>query len=422
MSDWQKTRHRGVRFKENSKKRHQGKPDRYFLIRYGREGKTIQESVGWLSEGITPQYASNVRSEIVNNIRLGTGFQSLDEKRKLEKSRRDDAEERKEDERRRNTSFDVLAKRYLEWSEENKASWRDDRSRYEIHIEPVLGDMPILDISMIHLEKLKQTLKRKKKVKPGHNKERKLSQVGLSDSTINHCLVLVRQMFNRGKTWGLFHGDNPVTLTAQQDKKFLKKMDNRRVRFLSREETDLLLSALEKRSQQLHDICLLSLYAGMRVGEVFNLKWQDIDLQHEVVGIKDPKSGEGRSAYITPPLKAMLERLAESKPGKHEWVFKNTKGGKIVEVSNLFGRVVEKLKFNRDVTDRRDKVVPHTMRHTFASWLAMDGTPIITIQKLMGHSDLSMTLRYAHLSESHEREAAMRLTEKPKIRAMKISE
>ena len=60
-------------------------------------------------------------------------------------------------------------------------------------------------------------------------------------------------------------------------------------------------------------------------------------------------------------------------------------------------------------------MVPHTLRHTFASWLALQGESIITIQQLMGHSDPSMTIRYAKLSPSHKRDAVTRLMqEEPK--------
>ena len=90
-------------------------------------------------------------------------------------------------------------------------------------------------------------------------------------------------------------------------------------------------------------------------------------------------------------------------------IFKDRNGKKMREISNVFDRVTEQLGLNKDVTDQRDKVVAHTLRHTFASWLAMQGEPIITIKNLMGHSSLEMTLRYAHLSPSHERNAVIKL-------------
>lgn len=81
-----------------------------------------------------------------------------------------------------------------------------------------------------------------------------------------------------------------------------------------------------------------------------------------------------------------------------DYVFVSEKGEKIKEVSNQFQRIVDSIGLNKGVTDRRNKVVFHTLRHTFASWLAMAGVDIYTIKELMGHSDIKMTQRYMHLA------------------------
>ena len=399
MANYLKTKYPGVRGKKAPTRKYKGKPDLYFIIYYTREGKTVFEGVGFASEGTNAEYASNVRSEIVKNIRLGTGCQSLKEKRALESKRKADELARKEIQKRENMPFNKLAIKYIEWAKGEKKSYKDDASRYQNHIKPVFGNIPIKDISMIHLERLKRNLQSKK----GRYGKK------LSDATIKHCLVLVRQMFNRAISWKMYEGNNPVSATARENKKFLKTTDNKRVRFLSREEADLLRDELKSRSQQLHDICQLSLYTGMRMGEIFNLSWNDIDLEHENISIKDPKSGESRNAYITPPLSKLFQRIKDNASKANGLVFKSSNGKKIREISNVFNRVTEKLGLNENVTDQRDKVVAHTLRHTFASWLAMQGEPIITIQKLMGHSSLEMTLRYAHLSPSHERDAVIKL-------------
>ena len=255
MTTYNRTRYLGVRFKEVSTRTHKGRPDRYFLIRYGREGQTVNEGVGFSSEGVDAKYASTVRSEIVKNIRLGTGFKSLAEKRELESKRKTDELLKKETQKRENIPFNKLAITYLEWAKGEKKSWKDDRSLYLNHIKSALGSIPIKNISMIHLEKLKRTLQSKK----GRYGKK------LSDATIKHCLVLVRQMFNRAISWKMYEGVNPVTSTARENKKFLRTVDNKRVRFLSNQEAKLLLDELKNRSQQLHNICQLSLYTGMRL-------------------------------------------------------------------------------------------------------------------------------------------------------------
>ena len=94
------------------------------------------------------------------------------------------------------------------------------------------------------------------------------------------------------------------------------------------------------------------------------------------------------------------------KRGKPEdYVFPARHGEKIDRISNTFMRAVENLDLNEGITDPRQKVVFHTLRHTFASWLAIQGTPILTIKELMGHQSLAMTERYSHLSPDHKKQA-----------------
>ncbi|MBI5428295.1 MAG: site-specific integrase [Nitrospinae bacterium] len=396
MGEWRRTSFPGVRSRHHETRKFNGRPDQYFVIRYGRHGKKVEETVGWASEGVTPQYAAQIRGQIVSNIRVGHDFQSLKEKRELEQARRQEEAARREILEKENTPFRVLAERYLAWAETSKKTSRNDMSRWKFHIAPVLADVPIKDISVIHLERLKRETVKKK----------------LAPATVKHVLVLTRQMFNKAIGWGLYDKENPIRSVLAVDKKFLKTPDNRRARFLSRDEADTLLYALAAKSVHVHDIALLSLYTGLRLGEIFNLKWADIDREHGIIHVKDAKSGESRTAYITEPVKEMLRRRMAEGPGRDELVFKDRKGRKILELSNTFQHTVDRLGFNKGITDRRDKVIGHTLRHTFASWLAMEGVPVITIQKLMGHRSIEMTLRYAHLSPSHEREAAAKLAER----------
>ena len=90
-------------------------------------------------------------------------------------------------------------------------------------------------------------------------------------------------------------------------------------------------------------------------------------------------------------------------------VLTTRKGKMIKEISNAFGRTVKDLGLNNGVEDQRYKVVFHTLRHTFASWLVEDGTDLYAVQKLMGHSTISMTERYAHLSNGTLQNAVKRL-------------
>jgi len=96
-------------------------------------------------------------------------------------------------------------------------------------------------------------------------------------------------------------------------------------------------------------------------------------------------------------------------PNPNDYIFKNKNGEKIETISQSFARSVNRLKFNEGVGDRLQMVTFHTLRHTFASWLAMQGESLVTIRELMGHKSFEMTKRYAHLIPDHKKAAALNL-------------
>ncbi len=180
MTIWKKTKHPGVRYKESRTRRYKGRPERYYSVRYRRHGKSIEEGIGWESDGgINPNYCARIRGEIVANIRTGRGHQSLKDRREEEEAIREVKQREKQARKRDKTSFDVLAQHYLDWSKNNKKSWKGDETRYRLHIKPSFGALPIKDITAWHIERLKQGIKAK----------------GKSPQTTLHCLALVRAMF-----------------------------------------------------------------------------------------------------------------------------------------------------------------------------------------------------------------------------------
>lgn len=80
------------------------------------------------------------------------------------------------------------------------------------------------------------------------------------------------------------------------------------------------------------------------------------------------------------------------------------------QISASFKRIVEEIGLNEGISDPRQKVVFHTLRHTFASWLVQKGTPLYTVAELMGHKSLTMTSRYAHLAPENMRNAVNKIS------------
>lgn len=340
-----------------------GVPDTCFDISYKKDGKKVWEKVGWLSQGYSADLARQIRNNRIYDIQHGN---ELPKEKKVA------------------PTFGQLMKKYLEWADSNKANGRTTDSYLYKHLMH-LDEKRLDEISPFALEVLKQDILNK----------------GLAPATAKHVLVLVGEVYNKAISWGEYTGENPVKKVK------LPALQNKRERFLTYEEATNLLNVLEKKSLQLHDICLLSLYCGLRAGEILNLRGQDLDFENDFIHVSDPKNKHPRKAYMTARVKEMLLTRIPESPG--EIIFKDRKGGKIKSVSRTFERVVDEISLNDGIKDTRQKVVFHTLRHTFGSWLALQGEPIQVIGELLGHRTLTMTMRYSHLTSDHKRKAAERL-------------
>jgi len=113
--------------------------------------------------------------------------------------------------------------------------------------------------------------------------------------------------------------------------------------------------------------------------------------------------------FMTQDVKEMLNIKKRGLPD--ELVFPGRGGLKIIQVSDSFERAVRAVGLNHGVTDKRMKVVFHTLRHTYASWLVERGESLYTVKELMGHSTLAMTERYSHIGNNTLKNAVSKLDE-----------
>jgi len=384
---WIGTNYPGVRYREHPSRKHGIQKDRYFSIYYKVGGKRREEALGWASEGWTAAKAAQTLAELKKAHTIGEGPCSLAEKRKLAEEKRQAEETARVIEARESITLAQVWEKYLPVAQANKATHTAyaEEAAYRLWLSPTLADKPLRDIKPIHLERIKKTM----------------TEAGRSAQTVRHVLAALRQVFNFAKRHGLYAGDNPVSLVKKPS------ADARRLRFLTHDEADRLLAALAERESNVHDMALLALHCGLRAGEIFSLTWGDVDMERGVLILRDTKSGKNRAAYMTEAVAAMLTDM--DRRDHDDLVFPSANGGRIVQISETFNRVVTALGLNNGVTDPRQKVVFHTLRHTFASWLVEQGIDLYSVKELMGHGTLAMTERYSHLSPDKLRRAVKTL-------------
>lgn len=400
---WLKTKLLGVRYREHKTRKHGIRLDRCFSIRYKVNGKDKEEVVGWSSGGVTADSASKILAVIRENIRQGKGPQSYVAIREANISQTEEDARINAQLAKENVTFAEFWKNeYLPIAEasKKKSSMDTEHGIYSNWLAPSLGKIPLQQIDVVKVEKIVLKAHKAKK----------------SPATIRYILAVVSQVWGKAATQGLVQGECPVRKIKKP------RQDNRRMRFLSPEEAQSLLNALAKRSSNMHDIALLSLFCGLRAGEIHALTWGDIDFKNESILIIDTKSKKNRHAFITQEVKDMLLRRHNNQT-KNELVFPANNGKQKKWVSDTFMRVVDELGFNNTgeysqdengkpilvrILDTRQRVVFHTLRHTFASWLVQKGVPLYTVAELLGNT-IEMAKRYSHLAPDSLRQAAMSL-------------
>ena len=335
--------------------------DKVYLIRwFDEDGRAKLKTVGKYSQGIRIAYCIEMRNKTLTAISLGAEAPHLTKVKSQ-------------------LTLNDIADKYF-----NSSNAKDVdrlRSRYEIHFLNGLGKKRIDNISIEDLEKKQKELMKK-----------------LAPATVNLTMGLISTIYNCHIKKGA-KISNPIKALTNM------KLDNKRERFLSKEEVKLLLDEV-KEDEQGYVFVLLSLSTGGRFNTIMNITKRDLRLEQNSVMLKDYKNEGTYYGYYDDFTKDILMKYC-----------KNLKAGeKLIKIKmeamrfKIGKKIMNKL-FNKDVetTDRKYRVVIHTLRHTFASHLAMNGASIITIKNLMHHANIEMTLRYSHLMPDSGKDEVMGL-------------
>ncbi len=219
-----------------------------------------------------------------------------------------------------------------------------------------------------------------------------------SDSTKNCYTAALSHVFTIAmKEWDMIN-ENPCLKISKL------KNARGRVRYLNDQERRNLLDACEESSSRyLYLVVLLALTTGARKMEIMNLRWENVDLDKELIYLHETKNGEMRLLTIVPMVrKLLLKHMQESKTAL---LFPSRRDKENpIDMMKPFQAALKRA----GIADFHF----HDLRHTFASYLAMNGTSTLDMADLLGHKSLNMVKRYAHLSTAHKSSVVNSMTDK----------
>lgn len=400
---WKKTAHRGLRYYEHETRKHGKQRDRYYSIRFKVAGTDHTYGIGWLSDGIPDavkkenpgmgftDYCLMLLRQYRHNTKTGQGPRSPKEERELVARQEEEAKAAQEEEQERlereeETISTYFEEKYFPWAENNKApnTIRSEKTLFNKWIKPVIGDAPLLKLAQTDTERLKK----------------RMTDAGKSPKTVHLTLALIRQVYN--------HAKRPDIYLLAKAK--MPRVDNAKLRYLTAEEIETLLTALKAKSETVHDQALLAVNTGLRFSEVAGLRWEDVNHETGTLAIRDGKTGS-RTVFFNDTVGEMLRaRQGDKRTGLIFPIETGKKKGQRREaVSKTFQREADRL-FNQGINDRRLKVSFHTLRHSFGSHVYGNTGDLYLTQRALGHKTITMAQRYAKMSEARLKEAFRTMT------------
>jgi integrase len=367
-----KTAKPGIYYIVGSDPRDRRKEDRIYYGRWETKdkqtGKRIcyDEKLGRASEGMTPPKAATVRKKYMDG-RLDTR-KAINERKKVEA-----AEHQK---RLDAYSIDKLWTHYRKNRKKGKGL-DSDKSRYNLYLKDEFGDMLPEEITTKQVTDFRNDLLKSK-----------------SPQTVKHVLSLL--------TWIVNHGFK--NSLCQKLKIYIDKpeVDNSRVDMIEDEQLTKLMKVLKEHSHPLApDIVRLALYSGLRKSEMFGLQWDDIDWENEFIHLPKTKSGKQKRIPLNEPTRKLLKRIEKDHSRrtyvhhKSPYVFPGKNGGKLVDINKALRDIKNKAGLPKSWR------MLHSMRHQYATMMASTGEVTLhELSKLLTHSSVKVTERYAHLTDS----------------------
>jgi len=321
------------------------------------QNKTKWVTVGKKSAGVTEAYVYRLRNKTISEIQLGED-PTISRKNKVK------------------VRLNELADNYFTAKEGINRDNARQKRKYEYHIKEKLGNRDIATISRSDINSLRQGI----------------IKLGRAPKTVNSVIQLLSAIYNYNIKEEGMKIENPCSLIKPL------KSDDHRQRFLSTEEVNLLLENIQN-DWDAFLFVKIALSTGARKGGILHVQKKDIDFAQNTISIYDFKRGNTYTGFFNDELKELLLGQCSSLAANDYVIGGGSEPLHRKKIERKLRPVMNQL-FNQglDSKDSQNRVVIHTLRHTFASHLAINNTSLFTIQKLMNHADIEHTQRYAKLA------------------------
>lgn len=324
-----------------------GKPERIYYFFFRKNGVQYEEKAGRQREDrMTAAKASRIRMERIEEKR-----QSRKEIRKAKEGRLTVAD---------------LWKRYKA-NRPGLKGLRTDENRFQNYIKPAFGNKAPDELESIAVDSLRDKMLKTR-----------------SPATVRNVLELLRRIVN----FGVKKRISPALQFTIE----MPPVDNERTEDLTPKQLSQLWEAIEKDTHlQTGSMMKLALFSGMRRGEMFRLKWSDIDFDHGFITLRTPKGGKEQKIPLNDDARAVLN--AQERTGS-EYVFPGKGGWMRTDIKRPVNQIKKAAGLPADFR------ALHGLRHVYASMMASSGkVDMLTLQKLLTHKSPAMTQRYAHLRD-----------------------
>lgn len=349
------TKHPGVFYRNADRIGGPGK-EKVFYIVFKKDGKVHEEKAGrQYVDDMSAAKAARYRGERIEGKRLSP--------KDIRQTRRD-----------KTWTINALWDEYKQAHPENKGLKNED-SKFLKNVEDGIGRKKPEELSLLDVDRLRI----------------KLQKVG-KHTTAVRVLELLRRTINFGVNRALI---KPLPFKIK-----IPTLNNQTTEDLSSEQLNSLLMAIDKDPHpHAGPMMKLTLFSGLRRGELFSLQWKDIDFDRGFINIRDPKGGADQKIPVNDGVRTILGALSRN---DGPYVFPGRNGGRRTSIGDQVRRI-------KKAAGLPEGFRPlHGLRHVFASMLASSGeVDMYTLQKLLTHKSPAMTMRYAHLRDKTLKRASV---------------